>query len=85
MDAFTHGLASYSLTRAIFPRATGVTVISAICAGMAADLDGLSRYGSAATFLAWNRTYMHSIAGALVIAIVFAGAAVIAWTVSHQS
>lgn len=68
MDAFTHGLASYSLTRAIFPRANRVTLACAILAGMAADVDGLSRYASAAAYLDWHRTYLHSVAGVIAIA-----------------
>ena len=71
MDAFTHGLASYSLTRAIFPRATGMTWIAAVLTGVAADVDQFSRNGNAATFLTWHRTYLHSIVVALGIAIVF--------------
>ena len=67
MDAFTHGLASYTLTRAIFPRATRVTLVCAIFAGMAADVDGFSRYASAAAYLDWHRTYLHSIAGVIAI------------------
>lgn len=75
MDAFTHGLASYSLTRAFFPRATRLTTSCVILAGMAADLDGLSRYASASIYLNWHRTYLHSISGMLGIAIVFSSIA----------
>jgi len=71
MDAFTHGLASYAVTRAIFPRATQVTMACAILAGMGVDVDGFSRYSSAATYLHWHRTYLHSLGGMVGIAIVF--------------
>ena len=71
MDPITHGLASYSLTRAIFPRATRVTVACAILAGMAADVDGFSRYATAEAFLTWHRTYLHSITGLIAIGISF--------------
>jgi membrane-bound metal-dependent hydrolase YbcI (DUF457 family) len=67
MDALTHGLASYAITRAVFPRATRITMIAAILAGAAANLDQLSAYASPSAFLAWHRTAMHSVLGTLVI------------------
>jgi membrane-bound metal-dependent hydrolase YbcI (DUF457 family) len=78
MDAFTHGLASYSVTRAAFPRAARATIVAAILAGSAANLDQLSANISPAAFLAWHRTITHSILGTLVIAIVFSMAAAFA-------
>src|SRR5258708_32479199 len=78
MDAFTHGLASYAITRAVFPRASRATLIAAILAGAAADLDQLSAGVSPAAFLDWHRTYTHSILGTLGIAIAFWIAATLA-------
>jgi membrane-bound metal-dependent hydrolase YbcI (DUF457 family) len=78
MDALTHGLASYSITRAAFPRASRATMVAATLAGSAANLDQLSGSVSPAAFLAWNRTIMHSIPGTLGIAIVFSLAAALA-------
>src|ERR1700720_2155827 len=78
MDAFTHGLASYSVTRAAFPRASRVTLLAAILAGSAANLDQLSAAVSASAFLAWYRTATHSIVGTVVIAVVFSVAAALA-------
>jgi len=72
MDPVTHGLASYALARAAFPRITRATLIAAILAGTAADLDQLSAYLGPSAFLAWNRTFLHSIASAILLAIVFA-------------
>jgi len=71
MDAFTHGLASYCVTRAAFPRASRATMVAAILAGSAANLDQLSANISPAAFLAWYRTVTHSILGTVVLAIVF--------------
>jgi inner membrane protein len=71
MDTFTHGLASYSITRAAFPRASRATVLAAILAGSTANLDQLSATVSPTAFLAWYRTATHSILGTLVIATVF--------------
>jgi len=67
MDPFTHGLASYSITRAIFPRASGTTMLAAILAGSAADLDQFSAYASPSAFLYWHRTGTHSVLGTLMI------------------
>src|SRR5712672_3151262 len=75
MDPFTHGLASYSITRAVFPRASRTTVIAAILAGSAADLDRLSASASPSAFLDWHRTATHSVLGTLIIVVVFVVAA----------
>jgi membrane-bound metal-dependent hydrolase YbcI (DUF457 family) len=75
MDAFTHGLASYCVTRAAFPRASRATMMAAILAGSAANLDQLSAMVSPSAFLDWHRTVTHSIVGTLVIAIIFSMAA----------
>ncbi|HXN51594.1 MAG TPA: metal-dependent hydrolase [Candidatus Acidoferrum sp.] len=75
MDALTHGLASYSITRAAFPRASRTTLTAAILAGAAADLDRLSEYIGPSAFLDWHRTATHSIVGTLVIAAAFLVAA----------
>src|SRR6266404_44642 len=78
MDAFTHGLASYSITRALFPRASRTTMIGAVVAGSAANLDYISAGISASAFLNWHRTATHSVLGTLVITIVFAIAVALA-------
>src|SRR6266403_6392691 len=75
MDPFTHGLASYSITRAVFPGASRTTVIAAILAGSAADLDRLSAYATPSAFLDWHRTATHSVVGTLIIDAVFVVAA----------
>src|SRR5258708_7113347 len=71
MDAFTHGLASYSITRAVFPRASRTTMMAAILAGSAADLDQLSEYAGPSAFLDWHRTATHSLLGTVLIVAVF--------------
>lgn len=72
MDAFTHGLASYAITRAAFPRVSRSILFAAILAGAAANVDQLSAYAGPSAFFGWYRTGMHSIAGTLVIVAVFA-------------
>jgi membrane-bound metal-dependent hydrolase YbcI (DUF457 family) len=71
MDVLTHGLASYSVTRAVFPKASRATLLAAVFAGVAADLDHLSAYAGPSAFLAWHRTATHSILGALTIVAAF--------------
>ena len=71
MDALTHGLASYSVTRAVFPRASLATLLAAILAGAAADLDQLSAHVGPSAFLSWHRTATHSILGTLAIVAAF--------------
>lgn len=70
MDVVSHGLASYALTRAIFPRISRAGLAGAIVAGVVADVDGLSGRFGPSTFLQWYRTYTHSIAAAVLFAIV---------------
>lgn len=77
MDVLTHGLASYSITRAMFPRASRATLLVAILAGAAADLDQLSAYVGPSAFLAWHRTASHSILGTLVIVAAFLAVALL--------
>ena len=71
MDVLTHGLASYSVTRAAFPGASRVTLLAAILGGVAADLDQASAYVGPSAFLAWHRTATHSILGTLGIVAAF--------------
>jgi membrane-bound metal-dependent hydrolase YbcI (DUF457 family) len=78
MDVLTHGLASYCVTRAVFPRASRATLLGAVFAGVAADLDQLSAHVGPSAFLAWHRTATHSILGTLGIAAVFLVAALLA-------
>jgi inner membrane protein len=78
MDVFTHGLASYCVTRAAFPRASRATMISAILAGTAADLDRLIAGASPSAFLTWHRTITHSLLGTIGIVFVFSAAAALA-------
>jgi len=82
MDVLTHGLASYCVTRAVFPRASRPTLLAAVFAGVAADLDQLSAYVGPSAFLAWHRTATHSILGTLGIAAVFL--VVVSLTVRHE-
>ena len=81
MDIATHALASLALSRAVFPRAPKHLWLCTISGGVVADVDGFSALLGPSAYLAWYRTYTHSLlATALVSAII----AVIyrAWTSS---
>jgi inner membrane protein len=78
MDAFTHGLASYAVTRAVFPRASRATMLPAVLAGSAANLDYLSASFGPSVFLDWHRTATHSILGILTVTALFAIAVALA-------
>src|SRR5229473_6598787 len=69
MDPLTHALASYTLKRAAFPRATRSATIAILAAGTFADLDNLSAYFGPSAFLVMYRTYFHSIAAAVLFSI----------------
>ena len=79
MDVLTHGLASYSATRALFPKASRTTLLAAVLAGAAADLDQLSMYAGPAAYLTWYRTAAHSVVGTgVIVAVSVAAVSVIA-------
>jgi membrane-bound metal-dependent hydrolase YbcI (DUF457 family) len=64
MDPLTHALASYSLKRAAFPRVTRPVTIAMLIAGTIADIDSLSKFAGPSAFLAFYRTYCHSLLAA---------------------
>lgn len=69
MDPITHGLASYVLKRAAFPRLARPVTIAMVVAGTIADLDGQSaRFGPSA-FLTFYRTYCHSLLAAVLLSL----------------
>lgn len=72
MDIVTHALASLALTRAILPRAPKILWVWTISAGIIADGDQLSALFSPSAYLAWYRTYTHSLLASLIIAGIFA-------------
>jgi membrane-bound metal-dependent hydrolase YbcI (DUF457 family) len=69
VDPITHGLASYVLKRAAFPRLARSATLAMVIAGTIADLDGQSaRFGPSA-FLTFYRTYFHSLLAALLFSL----------------
>ena len=65
MDPLTHALASYSLQRAAFPRIPRGAAVAIVLAGMVADVDLLSLCFGPSSYLAFHRTFFHSIVAAL--------------------
>lgn len=68
MDPLTHALASLTLQRAAFPRLSRSATIAVVLAGIIADADLLSTYFGPSAYLAFDRTYFHSLPAALVFA-----------------
>jgi inner membrane protein len=71
MDIGTHALASLALSRAILPRAPKNLWAWTIPAGIIVDSDQLSALVSPSAYLAWYRTYAHSLLASLIIAGIF--------------
>jgi LexA-binding, inner membrane-associated putative hydrolase len=67
VDIVTHGLASFAITRALFPRADRPVIAAAVVAGCAADADWLALYFGPATALFWRGTYFHSLLAAVLL------------------
>ncbi len=61
MDPLTHGLASFALQRAFFPRVTWRTTLAIIVAGTIADVDWFTASLGPAGYLRWHRSATHSL------------------------
>jgi len=69
VDPITHGLASYVLKRAAFPRLARPATLAMVIAGAIADLDGQSAHFGPSAFLTFYRTYFHSLLAALLFSL----------------
>jgi len=68
VDIVTHGLASLAVARGLFPRFAKRSMMAVVVlVGCVADVDWLTQYFGPSAFLAWHRTYTHSILGAILI------------------
>lgn len=67
MDIATHGLASFALARAFFPRRHWTVFFGMLFAGTLADIDYLSALFGPAGYFASRRTFTHSLPALLVI------------------
>jgi membrane-bound metal-dependent hydrolase YbcI (DUF457 family) len=70
VDPLTHALASYTLKRAAFPRLPRSATLAMLLAGTLADADLFFSQSGPSAYLAWHRTYLHSLAGALLLSAV---------------
>jgi membrane-bound metal-dependent hydrolase YbcI (DUF457 family) len=70
MDPLTHALASFTFKRAAFPSVPRSTTVAMLVAGTIADIDFLSRFAGPSAFLAFYRTYFHSLLAALLLSLV---------------
>jgi inner membrane protein len=61
VDPLTHGVASFALQRAFFPRVSWRGVVFIIAAGAIADADWLSATLGPSGYLRWHRTITHSL------------------------
>jgi membrane-bound metal-dependent hydrolase YbcI (DUF457 family) len=69
MDPLTHFLASYTLKRAVLPRAARSVTLVILIAGTIADLDSFSSYFGPSAYLTFHRTYFHSILAAFLFSL----------------
>src|SRR5690348_6612884 len=72
MDPLTHALASLTLQRAAFLRLSRAATVAVVLAGTIADVDFLSTYFGPSAYLAFNRTYFHSLVAALAFGVLIA-------------
>lgn len=72
MEFATHVLLAYALARAFFSRYGWGVTLFIVLAGVASDLDHILSLFSPAAFLIFHRGVLHSILGALIIALVVA-------------
>jgi membrane-bound metal-dependent hydrolase YbcI (DUF457 family) len=77
MDIGTQGLASLVVARALVPRAGWRAWAVIVVAGTIANVDFLSSMMSPGVYLAWHRTYAHSIVVSLVVSATLAAAYVL--------
>lgn len=73
MEPVTHALTSLALSRAGLGKTSRLATLMLLVAGLAADLDWLSRAGGPGAFLRGHRTITHSLVGTAAIALLCAG------------
>jgi membrane-bound metal-dependent hydrolase YbcI (DUF457 family) len=86
VDPLTHGVASFALQRAFFPKAKFATVAAIVVAGLLADLDSLASLFGPAAYLAWHRNAAHSLLAAILaapLAVLLTFAALVAFGIAR--
>ena len=69
MDPLTHGVASFALQRAFFPRASWRSTIAIVVAGIVPDVDWFTASLGPADYLQWHRGPTHSLIFIAVLAL----------------
>ena len=69
MDLVTHGVASFALQRAFWPKARGLMVLVVLLAGILPDIDWFSSLFGPSAYLAWHRAPTHSLVAWPVLAL----------------
>ena len=69
MDPLTHGVASFALQRAFFPRVSWRSVVAIVAAGVIADVDWFTAALGPSGYIQWHRTATHSFLLVAVLAI----------------
>jgi len=69
VDIVTHGLASLAVARGLFPRAGKLAIAGAVLVGCLPDIDWIATFFGPSAALTFRDTYLHSILGAILIAI----------------
>jgi inner membrane protein len=72
LDPVTHALTSIALDRAGLRRVSRQALPILVVSGVAADLDLLSYFGGASSYLRWHDTLLHSLFGSAVVAVAVA-------------
>lgn len=72
MDPVTHALASAALDRAGLHLLSRRSLLILIASGVAADLDWLSSFLGAGSYLRWHDALLHSLLGSAILAVVMA-------------
>jgi membrane-bound metal-dependent hydrolase YbcI (DUF457 family) len=86
VDPLTHGVASFALQRAFFPKAKSLTVAAMLVAGLFADLDSLAALSGPAAYITWHRGAVHSLLAALFLsplAVILTFAALLAFGIAR--
>ena len=69
MDLVTHGVASFALQRALWPKAKSLVVVVILFSGILPDIDWFSSLSGPRAYLAWHRAPTHSLVGWLALSI----------------
>lgn len=82
MEPVTHALTSFALSRAGLNKITRAATPMLLVSGLVADVDWVTRFGGADSFLRGHRTITHSLVGT---AVIVAGLAAASWLFGRKN